>query len=286
MRNNVLVSTPCNLNDNPTEKKSKLGSLLVKVRSLFPSAPTSRDFNLYKKGTYRHNRDLLNYRILFPGHFDPLKKYPLVFILHGSGERGSDNNAQLTNGASLFLEEKNRVAFPAIVVFPQCSKDGFWSNVHITNEANGKELHTFQIAGEHTRDMGLLFDAVNDFLTKPYVDKNRVYIGGLSMGGMGVFELLRRKPDTFAAAFSICGGDNTVNAKAYAKKVPLWIFHGENDTIVPAEHSEAMVSAIRALGGEPKFTLYKNVGHNSWDNAFAEPDLLPWLFSHSKHSDS
>jgi predicted peptidase len=114
------------------------------------------------------------------------------------------------------------------------------------------------------------------------VDKHRVYVGGLSMGGMGTFELLRRKPNVFAAAFAICGGDNTFNAKLYAKKVPLWIFHGAKDDVVPVEHSLVMAEAIKAAGGNPKLTIYPNDSHNSWNDAFAEPDLIPWLFSHTK----
>ena len=102
------------------------------------------------------------------------------------------------------------------------------------------------------------------------------------MGGMGTFEIIGRKPNIFAAAFSICGGDNTLNAKKYATKVPLWIFHGEKDSVVPFEHSEVMVQAIKEAGGNPKYTLYPNDDHNSWNDAFAEPELFPWLFSHSK----
>jgi predicted peptidase len=99
---------------------------------------------------------------------------------------------------------------------------------------------------------------------------------------MGTFELLRRKPEWFAAAFSICGGDNTLNAKIYAKKVPMWIFHGQKDSVVPFDHSQIMVAAIKAEGGDPKFTVYPNDGHNSWDDAFKEPQLIPWLFAHKK----
>jgi predicted peptidase len=116
---------------------------------------------------------------------------------------------------------------------------------------------------------------VAEFLQKPYVNKHRVYVGGLSMGGMGTFEIIGREPNVFAAAFAICGGDNTLNAKKYAKKVPLWIFHGGKDNVVSPDHSLVMVDAIKAAGGDPKFTLYPNDGHNCWDDAFAENDLLP-----------
>jgi predicted peptidase len=130
--------------------------------------------------------------------------------------------------------------------------------------------------------MKSLLGLIAQMLDKPYVDKHRVYVGGLSMGGMGTFELLRRKPDIFAAAFPICGGDNSLNAKIYAKKVPIWIFHGAKDDVVLADHSITMVNAIKSAGGNPRFTLYPNDNHNCWDDAFAEPYLMPWLFSNTK----
>ncbi len=235
----------------------------------------------YDKGMYVNKGDTLPYRILFPRDFNPAQKYPLVIILHGSGERGSDNEAQLKYGADLFLRDSVRSQYRAIVVFPQCPADDRWSNVKI-DTAGGKRVFNFQEGGDPTPSMHALLGLIDQFLDKPYVDAHRVYAGGLSMGGMGTFELLRRRPKLFAAAFPICGGDNTLNAKIYAKRVPLWIFHGAKDTTVPPEHSMVMVQAIQDAGGHPKFTLYPNDGHNSWDDAFAEPTLLYWLFSNKK----
>lgn len=247
-----------------------------------PVIVQAQNYNMYEKGSFIHKRDTLPYRILFPDHFDPAKKYPLVFVLHGSGERGNDNNAQLSHGASLFLQVNVRSQFPCIVVFPQCPQKDFWSNTIFQQTPDGKEKRYFQTGGEPTKAMAMLIGLTNAMLDKPFVDKHKVYIGGLSMGGMGTYEILRRKPDLFAAAFAICGGDNTANAKKYAQKVPLWIFHGEKDDVVNPRYSEMMVVAIKQAGGKPKFTLYANDGHNSWDDAFAEPELLPWLFSNSK----
>jgi predicted peptidase len=276
----LFINTRNKLNYTLSQIKNKVSALYSKLLGLKTGIINHGDTNLFEKGAYTQKKDTLQYRILFPDGFDPIKKYPLVFMLHGSGERGNDNNAQLANGASLFLDSRER--YPAIVVFPQCSKNGYWSNVHLSYEANGNEHLDFQIGGEPTRDMSLLLGAVDEFLNRPYVDKNRVYLGGLSMGGMGTLELLRRRTDVFAAAFCICGGDNGFNAKAYAQNVPLWIFHGENDNVVAASYSESIVTAIEEFGGKPRFTLYKGVGHDSWTNAFAEPELLPWLFGNSK----
>lgn len=237
----------------------------------------------FDKGMYVNKSDTLPYRILLPGNFDPQKKYALLLVLHGSGERGNDNEAQLKYGTGLFLSEGTRSDYPMIVVYPQCPKDSYWSNVKITTDTiTKKRVFNFTEGGEPTKSMHALLGLIDNFLDKPYVNKHQVYVGGLSMGGMGTFELLRREPKVFAAAFAICGGDNTNNAKIYAKRVPLWIFHGAKDETVSPDHSQVMVDAIKAAGGDPRFTLYPNDGHNSWDDAFAEPELLPWLVSHKK----
>lgn len=237
----------------------------------------------FDKGMYVNKTDTLPYRILMPRDFDPKVKYPLIIVLHGSGERGTDNEAQLKYGTGLFLSDGTRTNFPAIVVYPQCPKDSYWSNVKIQPDSvTHKRTFNFQEGGEPTKAMHALMGLVDNLLDKPYVNKHQVYVGGLSMGGMGTFEILRREPKVFAAAFAICGGDNTNNVKIYAKKVPLWIFHGAKDETVSLDHSQVIVEALKAVGADPKFTIYPNDGHNSWDDAFAEPELLPWLFSHKK----
>ena len=110
---------------------------------------------------------------------------------------------------------------------------------------------------------------------------DQVYVGGLSMGGMGTFELVRRNPKIFAAAFPICGGANPLIAKEI-KATKWWVFHGAKDDIVPASFSQKMVMALQKQNASVKFNLYPEANHNSWDAAFAEPDLLPWLFAQHK----
>lgn len=248
----------------------------------FPAFSQTPDLSKFDHGSYINKGDTIPYRILFPQNFNPVKKYALILVLHGAGERGNNNEAQLKYGTQLFLNDTIRAKYPAIVIFPQCPADSYWSNVDKQTDASGKTIFHFLEGGEPTKAMKGLLGLISEWLDKPYVDKHHVYAGGLSMGGMGTFELLRRKPDLFAAAFTICGGDNTLNAKIYAKKVPMWIFHGAKDSVVPFDHSQIMVAAIKAEGGDPKFTVYPNDDHNSWDDAFKEPNLIPWLFSHKK----
>ncbi len=223
--------------------------------------------------------DTLRYRLLYPDRYDPAMKYPILFVLHGSGERGADNIAQLKHGADLFLRDSVRRKYPAIVIFPQCPTDASWSNVDIKTSEFGKRDFFFKEGGKPTKTMNLLIKLVKTWLGDESVDKERVYIGGLSMGAMGTYEMLRRKPKIFAAAFAICGADNLNNVKKY-RNVPLWIFHGEKDVVVFPENSIRIVERLKELGANPRFNLYPYAGHNSWDKAFAERDLLAWLFSH------
>jgi predicted peptidase len=234
----------------------------------------------FEARTFVQGADTLLYRILMPEAFDPQKEYPVLFFLHGSGERGNDNQAQLTHGSKLFLDSNNRQKFPAIVVFPQCPANNYWSNVEFPM-VDGKRTFKFATDGKPTLPMKLLTGLVKELKGQTYTDNDRFYVGGLSMGGMGTFEILRRMRGDFAAALAICGGDNPANVKKY-KRTPLWIFHGAKDDVVPPEYSKVVVDALKRKGADVKFTLYPDANHNSWDNTFAEPELLPWLFSHKK----
>ncbi|MDR3694277.1 prolyl oligopeptidase family serine peptidase [Mucilaginibacter sp.] len=263
--------------------RQKIYSFILFVCFVLPAFTFAQSNKAFESGSYIAKSDTMPYRILFPLNFDPAKKYPLIFVLHGAGERGKDNEAQLKYGPKLFLNDTIRAKYPAIVVYPQCPANGFWSNVKMENDsATKKTKFIFLVDAPPTRSMQTLLAMVDEFLEKPYIDKHKVYVGGLSMGGMGTFEIIGRRPNIFAAAFAMCGGDNTLNAKKYAKKVPVWVFHGEKDSIVPYSHSESIVAAIKQEGGMPRYTLYTNDDHNCWDDAFAEPDFMPWLFSHSK----
>lgn len=238
----------------------------------------AQDFSKYDKGSFIDKKDTIHYRILFPENFDPKYKYPVVFFLHGRGECGSDNEKQLINGGKLFLKPDVRSQHPSIVVFPQCPEGDYWANVNIVTDSAGKRTFNFQKGGKPTKIMAALLGMIDNILDKPYVNHTQVYIGGLSMGGMGTYEVLRRKPKTFAAAFAICGGDNLANVDKY-KNVPLWIFHGGKDATVNPEFSIAISNQLKIVGKEVKFSYYPDANHNSWDTAFAEPQLLPWLFS-------
>jgi len=254
--------------------------LFVVFGLLFIQQSWSQDLSKYEKHWFIQNGDTLPYRLLLPENYDASKKYPVVFFLHGAGERGNDNEKQLVHGAKLFLKEENRKNFHAIVVFPQCATNSFWSNVEFKMD-NGKRAFLFQEAGEPTKSMKLAQELLTTIIKTYPVAKKQIYVGGLSMGGMGTFEIVRRNPKLFAAAFPICGGANVATAPSL-KKTNWWVFHGGKDDVVPPSLSENMVEAMKKEKVSVKFTLYPNANHNSWDATFAEPELLTWLFSQRK----
>jgi predicted peptidase len=220
---------------------------------------------------------VLPYQILYPKDYKPGKKYPLLVVLHGAGERGDDNEAQMKYGKNVFLDSINRINYPAIVIFPQCPKDSYWSSVKI-NRSTTPTTFIF----DYSAPINWPLQAVVDLVKSIKHDKNRTYIMGLSMGGMGTMEAISRNPKMFAAASPICGGADLSYVPQYVKRVPLWVHHGDVDIVVPVRHSRELVKAVQDQGVEVKYSEYPGVNHNSWDNAFKQPDLLSWIFSHRK----
>ena len=238
----------------------------------------SQDLSLYEEKIYLFENDTLNYRILKPLDYDPKKQYPVHLFLHGSGERGNDNLSQLTHGGKLFLKKENREKYNSWVIFPQCKENERWPS--IPSDLWDKALDNKII--KPNESLGLVIRFMDEFIERKQVNKKKIYLSGLSMGGMGAFELLFRRPNMFAAATPICGNGIAELVKLYADKVAIWIFHGSDDGVISPKHSLKMARAIINSGGSPKMTLYENVGHNSWDNAFDEKDFLKWIHSKSK----
>jgi len=237
----------------------------------------SQELKLYEKEIFIYENDTLNYRILKPLNYNPNKQYPVHLFLHGSGERGNDNSSQLTHGGKLFLKKENREKYNSWVIFPQCSKNDRWPS--LSSDQWDKSFNNNN--SKPNKSLGLVIRLMDKFIEKKQVDKQRIYLSGLSMGGMGTFEILFRRPNMFAAATPICGNGIPQLAKLYADKVPLWIFHGSDDNVVSPKYSLAMAKAIIEAGGSPKMTLYENTGHGSWNNAFEEKDFLKWIHSKS-----
>lgn len=233
----------------------------------------------FQPGKFQSNQGLvMPYQLLKPIDYSPTIDYPLVLVLHGAGERGNDNSAQLTHGSSLFLDSNIRGKFPAFILFPQCPVGNYWATV-LSREGPNKFVYS------EKPDSNLVLDVLTDLMSHLdslyHFDKDRMYIGGLSMGGMGTFEMVYRNPQKFAAAFAICGGANPEIAKNM-HHTSFRIDHGEEDDVVPYILSNNMADALRDSGAEVIWNLHPGVNHNAWDTVFSDPELLAWLFSHSK----
>jgi predicted peptidase len=224
----------------------------------------TQDYTAFLKQELHSPEDTLPYRLLLPETVEPGKDYPLIIFLHGSGERGNDNELNLKYITDLFLSAENRKNFPAYVLVPQCAKDKRWAPEDWYGKVSPPAETIVQL--------------IDSLVKTNSIDAERIYLMGLSMGGFGTWYLLTRFPDKFAAAVPICGGGDWNRASTIAH-IPVWVFHGKRDEVVLPEQSRAMVKALKKSGGKPRYTEYKKVGHDSWVPALKEPELLQWLFS-------
>lgn len=214
----------------------------------------------------------LPYRLLVPQAYNPAHAYPLVIFFHGAGERGDDNTAQLKHGTSLFLKPKVRRRFPCFVFAPQCPRGQQWVNMPWGDTVGTQPKHP-------STSMRLALDVVNALPKEFNIDTNRLYVTGLSMGGYAAWDCLTRFPGRFAAVVPICGGGDERTVTRAVARTPVWAFQSTDDPVVPIVRTRHMIDALVAKGGHPHFFEYTGLGHDSWDRAYAEPELLPWMFA-------
>jgi predicted peptidase len=223
----------------------------------------------------------LPYRLLPPVHIEPNASYPLIIFLHGSGERGDENERQLIHGGKLFADSLRRINYPAYVLFPQCPKEMAWSSVNIDTSR-----YPLILSYDYLSAPEWPMTATNElieYLSNNYrIDKSRIYLSGLSLGGMAVFEFVYRYPNLFAAALPICGGGNEKQYDKRVRSVPFRIYHGDADKAVDVEESRQMVNRLKQLRCKVEYIEYPGVGHNSWNNAFADPEFLKWMFQQKR----
>jgi predicted peptidase len=216
----------------------------------------------------------LLYRLMKPEAYDASKKYPLVVFLHGAGERGNDNEKQLVHGVPQFASKENREKYPCFLIAPQCPDNVKWVDVDWSADSHKSPA---KMTDPSRLTIELIEKLVKDFP----IDSKRIYITGLSMGGYGVWDLAARRPDLFAAAVPVCGGADLADAEKL-KTMPIWAFHGAKDTAVKPSRSRNMIAALEKAGGHPKYTEYPDVGHDSWNPAYKDPELFKWLFGQKK----
>ncbi|MBR5519414.1 MAG: dienelactone hydrolase family protein, partial [Clostridia bacterium] len=194
-----------------------------------------------------------NYAISLPEGYTKEKQYPILFFLHGAGERGDDPSVLYVHGPLKKIARGE--TFDCIVVAPQCPEGSYW----ITE----------------TQTLKLFMDTICEEYN---VDRKRVYLTGLSMGGFGTWMMGTRYPDYFAAIIPICGGGMPWAAWTMSK-LPIWAFHGTADTAVAPHCSVEMVEAVNIDGGIAKLTMYEGVGHDCWTETYDNPEVWQWLFS-------
>jgi predicted peptidase len=218
------------------------------------------------------------YQVYVPAEWKKHQKWPVLLFLHGYGERGSDGLLPTDVGIGHAIRTHPE-RFNFVVVIPQCPPDRVWPNRDMEEMA-----------------MAALEQTLHEFKG----DRDRLYLTGLSMGGYATWDMTVRYPGKFAAFVAVCGGiqpsksipelrssliDDKKISDPYAEtarrigKTPVWIFHGAEDDSVPVEESRKMAAALKAAGANFKYTEYPGVGHNSWDSAYSEPELLPWLLA-------
>ncbi len=231
--------------------------------------------DLFEKRCYEENGYTLQYRLYIPKAYDCGEKYPLVVFLHGAGERGSDNEAQLKQAVQVMFNDPTSPIYDSIVIAPQCPQISQWvltpwveGNYPACDVPESRELECVC--------------AVMDEITGEYnVDRDRVYVTGLSMGGFGTWDLLSRHGARFAAGMPICGGGDPAYAKLLTR-IPIRTFHGSEDDAVPVNGTRRMYAAIRRAGGENiDYTEFDGAGHHIWDMVYGDRDNIDWLFSHT-----
>lgn len=196
----------------------------------------------------------LKYCMWKPADFSENKLYPLIIFTHGAGSRGNDLKAIKNN---IIIELALPYAKDAIVVAPQCSSNTWF---------------------DHFNDLLDFIKQVKDF---DYVDKNRVYGIGVSMGGYTMIAVMQSIPEIFAAGIICCGGGMYWNAERL-KNIRLRLFHGEKDECVYPEESRRMYEKIIESGGKAELTVYPECDHNCWEKTFTGGENVMWLLKQEK----
>ena len=211
------------------------------------------------KSTNENEIDL-KYLFFLPQDYysDKNTRWPLILFLHGMGERGTDLELVKIHGIPKIV--KTQKDFPFIAISPQCPIEYVWRDKEMLQAVES-----------------LILKIIKNYR----IDKTRVYVTGLSMGGYGTWALAARRPDLFAAAVPICGGGDpaTVNV---LKNLPIWVFHGGLDEVVLPEESDKMIHALKEAGGKVRYTLYPEAYHDSWTETYDNPALYDWMLSKRK----
>lgn len=232
--------------------------------------------NLIFKSAFGQN---VAYSLYVPENYDPTQSYPLVLFLHGSGERGDNSQTQLegNKGAIVWAEDAVQAKYPSFVLAPQCPQDKRWYRQEDLGE----------VVRRPSEIMNAVYQLLEQLTRKYNIDLNRLYSTGVSMGGFGTWTLNTEYPDLFAAMVPVCGGGDPAQAKVLADK-PIWTFHAVDDSVVDVSYSRNMVTALRKLGSNVKYTEYNRgivasplapAAHFAWVPAYNNKSLIDWMYA-------
>ena len=202
---------------------------------------------------------VLRYAFLKPAMLKPETKYPLVVSLHGAGGRGKQKWVVNCAANKALSQPAMRQKYPCYVIAPTVGRDQRWDGA----------------------PLAAVMELIKSSLKEHAIDPARIYVTGQSMGGAGTYSAILAEPNLFAAAVPVCGRGQPDLAKKIVH-IPIWIFHGELDRVVPTQHSRDMNAALKKAGGKPTYTEYAGVRHNSWTPAYADKKLWEWLFAQKR----
>ncbi len=234
---------------------------------------------IFEKRVYEApDGDVMPYRLYIPKHYDCGEYYPLVLFLHGSGEKGNDNEDQIRVGLPAAFRDPASPIYDAIVVAPQCPAGARW----VDTEWEEGNYSCAKIP--ESRQMNEVRGILAELKTELNVDDDRVYVTGLSMGGFGTWDLMTRHGSLIAAGMPVCGCGDPSYARLL-KRIPTRSFHGSEDDAVPVSGDREMFEAIRrAGGGQIDYTEFDGAGHGIWDMVYGDQENWKWLFRQSREA--
>ncbi|TWU20822.1 carboxylesterase family protein [Bythopirellula polymerisocia] len=230
---------------------SILGALFVLTAFAVGIVRGEESAETFSKGGDKQNS--IPYLVTKPDDFEAQQEYPLIIFLHGRGESGDDLKLVKVHGP---FKKAKELQLPVLIVAPQTPIGKNW-------------------------DIDMLSALVDHLLEELPVDRKRVYLTGLSLGGYGTWNLAAQRPELFAAIAPICGGGDPLQADNL-KELPIWAFHGAKDSVVPLKNTADMINALYNLGSDARFTVYSDANHDSWTETYNNPAFYEWLLSQKK----
>ncbi len=246
-------------------RKLNVGFLMIIFALLFIAGCSSQSVvkeNLGKQvimnlnGVYK-KKVSINYLLYLPKDYEQKEELPLLLFLHGAGERGNDLNLVKRHGPPKLIKQGKD--FPFVIVSPQCPENTRWQPE-------------------------VLIALLDEIIDEYKIDKNRIYVTGLSMGGNGTWRLASEIPERLAAIIPICGWGDPF-AVCMMGKLPIWTFHGAKDNVVPITSTDILVDRLKACNGNVEYTIYPEADHDSWTETYNNQKIYEWLLSHSLEKD-